>query len=199
MNNMSFILEIIGTIAFAISGANRGIHAKMDILGVVVLGLTTAVGGGLLRDLIIGVTPPTCFQNPIYAFLAILVSIIVFVPFVRKRINPDALFLNVMDALGLGIFTVIGVKAGIGFNNLFLAQFLGVITGVGGGVVRDIFAMEKPMIFVRHFYAMASIIGAIITAILMPYSESLAMVLGTVIIVVLRMLASKYKWSLPKA
>jgi len=196
---MYFLLEIIGTIAFAISGANRGIKAKMDILGVVVLGLTTAVGGGLLRDLIIGVTPPMCFQSPIYAILSIVVSLIVFIPTIRQKVNPNSWFLTVMDAIGLGIFTVIGVRAGIGFQNFFLAQFLGVITGVGGGIFRDIFAMEKPMIFVRHFYAMASIIGAIIATIIMPINETIAMVVGIIVVVTLRLLASKYNWNLPRA
>jgi len=197
--NLFFALEILGTIAFAISGAMVGIRARMDILGVAVLGLTTACGGGIIRDLLIGVTPPNAFQHPVYALLAIAVSVVVFLPAIRSRIDTDASFLNVVDALGLGIFTVVGVRAGAPFGGFFLMQFLGVVTGVGGGVLRDIFAMEKPMIFVRHFYASSSFCGAVLYILLSPLSDNLAAVASVALVVVLRVLAAKYKWHLPKA
>jgi len=196
---MYFVFEILGTIAFAISGAMLAIEKKMDILGVVILGLTTAIGGGVIRDVLIGQTPPSCFTHPVYAFTAIIVSLIVFIPWVRKRINIDSKILVFVDAIGLGTFTVIGLQTAMPFDNIWLEVFIAVLTGVGGGVLRDIFAMEKPMIFVRHFYAIASLSGAIVSLILLKWNESFAMITGIIVIVVLRMLAAKYKWHLLKA
>lgn len=192
------VLEILGTIAFAISGAMVAAEKKMDILGVVILGVTTAIGGGIIRDLLLGTTPPTSLKNPLYAFVAIAVSFLVFLPTVRKKININNMILIVIDALGLGTFTVLGFETAAGCSNVFLQIFLGVLTGVGGGVLRDLFASEKPMIFVKHFYAAASLIGAVICAILYPKKKETAMILGIVTIVIIRILAAKFKWHLPK-
>ena len=133
--------EILGTIAFAISGAVVAISKKMDIFGVAILGMTTAVGGGILRDLILGITPPAAFQSPGYALTAIAVSLLVFLPPVRRLLHwNEKLYetaLLLFDAIGLGIFTVIGVQTAYiarGELNVFLAIFVGVVTGCGGGV-----------------------------------------------------------------
>jgi uncharacterized membrane protein YeiH len=134
----------------------------MDILGVVILGVTTAIGGGITRDILMGVTPPRSLTNPLYAGIAIAVSLLVFFPPVRGRINVNNMAFVALDALGLGTFTVIGIETAYVLNNIFLQVFLGVLTGVGGGVMRDIFAAEKPMIFIKRFYAVASLIGAIV-------------------------------------
>lgn len=195
---MYFILELLGTVAFAISGTMVGVQAHMDMLGTTVLGLTTAVGGGIIRDLLIGVTPPAAFQHPVYALAAIAVSLIVFIPPIRKRINTNAMILILVDAVGLGVFTVTGVQSGIAFSNPFLQIFLGVVTGVGGGVLRDVFAMQKPAIFVRHFYAIASMIGAAVCYFLLGVNENAAMIAGISVIVVLRILAAAFRWHLPK-
>ncbi|MBR5357080.1 MAG: trimeric intracellular cation channel family protein [Lachnospiraceae bacterium] len=196
---MIFALEIIGTIAFAISGAMVGIEKKMDIFGVIVLGMTTAVGGGIIRDLLIGVVPPMAFQEPVYALTAIGTSIIVFLPFVRNRINKISRTILVMDSIGLGIFTVIGLRAGASFDNAFLSLFLGLVTGVGGGVLRDMFAKDQPMIFIKHFYASASIIGAAVYLLLWNINEETSMIVGAATVIVLRLLAAKFRWHLPKA
>ena len=202
-----FILEIVGTVAFAISGAIVGIQKKMDIFGVSILGLTTAVGGGILRDLILNITPPAAFVDPVFAVTAIVVSILFFIPSVRatleyRRKLYDLLIL-VMDSVGLGLFTVVGVRAAMnaGFaSNLFLATFVGVLTGVGGGILRDIFAGDMPYIFIKHFYACASIIGAWTCALTWrSLYEVPSMILGATAIVVLRLLAAHFRWSLPKA
>lgn len=194
-----FVLEIIGTIAFAVSGALVAIEKKMDIFGVAILGMTTAVMGGIIRDLILDVTPPMAFREPVYALLAIGVSIIVFIPVVRRNLRRLENILMIMDAIGLAVFTVIGVKAGQAFDNLFLSVFVGTLTGVGGGVLRDLFAGNRPYIFVKHFYACASILGALTTALLWDVNNVLAMILGAVLIFILRILAARYKWSLPRA
>lgn len=201
------ILEIIGTVAFAVSGAMTGLAKKMDIFGVSILGLTTAVGGGVLRDVILGLTPPAMFTNPIYAAVAAAVSVIVFLPAVRRWLTAygrvrDILML-VMDSLGLGVFTVVGIQrayTATEHRGLFLLVFVGVVTGVGGGLLRDVMAGNTPYIFVKHVYASASIIGAILCAALWePLGATMAMILGASVILIVRLLAAHYHWSLPKA
>ena len=193
------ILEIIGTIAFSVSGAVVGIRKKMDILGVVTLGVITAIGGGIIRDIIIGVVPPTAFCDPIYTIIAIAAALIAFFPFISKKINLDHFIWVLTDSIGLGAFTIIGVQTGFAFDNLFLEIFLGVITGVGGGVIRDICSGDIPMIFIKHFYACPCIIGAAICAVMNRYDSDLGMLFGFITILVLRLLAAKFRWHLPKA
>lgn len=193
------IIELIGTIAFAASGAMVAINKKMDVFGVAMLGLFTSVGGGIIRDVLIGVVPPSTFQHPEYGILGICVSIITFLPPVRRRVNLDHPAWVLIDSIGLGVFVVIGVQTAMRFDNFLFEICLGTITGVGGGVLRDICAREMPMIFVRHFYACACIIGAAICALIYPYSDLAAMIIGAVSIIILRLFAAKYKWHLPKA
>ena len=206
-NILVFVLELIGTVAFAVSGAIVGIKKQMDLLGVIVLGVCTAVGGGIVRDLILGITPPATFQDPVYTLTAAAVSVLMFLPHVRARVGRhepvfDRLLL-VMDAFGLGVFTVVGVQCAYRQTEhytLFLTVFVGLITGVGGGVLRDVFSGERPYIFVRHFYACASIIGALICALCWNrLGANAAMLFGAAAIVVLRLLAAYYHWSLPKS
>ena len=199
VQDLFFIFEIIGTVAFAISGALMAIRKKMDIFGVAILGMTTAVAGGIIRDLILGITPPTAFVHPFYALTAIGVSLIMFIPAIRKALSHLEAVLLVMDSIGLAAFTVTGVGAGMAFHNLFLTVFVGTVTGVGGGVLRDLFAGNRPYIFVKHFYACASIIGSLISALLWDINELLAMIAGMAAIFILRILAAVFKWSLPKA
>lgn len=195
-----FVLEIIGTVAFAISGACVAIEKKMDIFGVAILGLTTAVGGGIVRDVLLGVIPPAAFQQPVYSLLALLTSVIVFLPKVRGFAEKENnLLLFLIDTIGLAIFTVVGVQAGMKFDNRYLAVFVGVITGVGGGVMRDVFAGNRPYIFIKHFYACASLAGALLCTFLWHRGELLSMVTGAAVIVILRFFAAKYHWSLPRA
>lgn len=204
---LGLVLELIGTVAFAASGAMVGIKKKMDILGVCVLGLCVAVGGGVIRDIILGSTPPKTFQHPIYAALAISVSIILFIPAVRGYLSRHnhlyELCMLWMDSIGLGVFTVVGVQRCFEIvpeAGIFLAVFVGVMTGVGGGVLRDVLAGDMPYIFIKHFYASASIIGALLSAILIRNSyNSLALIEGALLILILRLCAAHYHWSLPKA
>ena len=206
MNNFVLVLELIGTVAFSVSGAMIAIEKKMDIFGVIILGLITAIGGGMLRDITLGITPPATFQNPIYAFTAVISAIIVFLPFVQRLFHRyqniyDHIML-LMDSLGLAIFTVIGVQAAFlrseGYS-FFLLCFVGVITGVGGGVFRDITAGLPPYIFVKHIYACASLAGAILCAFLWRYGlPNLSMVIGAAVVFLIRILSAHFRWSLPK-
>ena len=201
------IFEIIGTIAFAISGAMTGLRKNMDVFGVCILGLTTAVGGGVIRDLILGITPPAMFRDPVYALLAVGVSIIIFIPIVRRLLfaNKRAYehILLISDSAGLGIFTVYGASAAIdaGFGgNVFLTVFVAVLTGVGGGVIRDLFAGDRPYIFVKHIYACAALAGALLCVLLWNAAgRSVSMIAGFALVVVIRLLAVRFHWNLPRA
>lgn len=207
MDTFLFVLEIIGTIAFAVSGAMTGLQKNMDIFGVSILGLTTAVGGGVLRDLILGCTPPATFQDPIYAMLSLAVSIILFLQRIRRLLmrNPEQFnrILLLMDSLGLGAFTTVGIQ--IAYDSIeapgaFLLIFVGVVTGVGGGVLRDLMAGNTPYIFVKHVYACASLAGAILCVLLWhPAGSVAAMLSGTLLILLIRGLSAHYRWNLPKA
>lgn len=193
------LLEYIGTVAFSISGAMVAIDNKMDIFGVVMLGLTTAVGGGMLRDVILGNNPPMIFNSPFTILLAIFVAVICFLPSVRKYIKKADITIQIMDAIGLAIFTIVGVETSIDYNNLLLSIFVGTLTGVGGGALRDIFAHNDLYIFTKHFYACAAIIGSIVCFYLFKINDNLSILVSFAVIFVLRLCAMKYKWNLPKA
>lgn len=200
-------LEIIGVIAFALSGNIIALKKNMDLLGVCVLGLTTAVGGGIVRDLLLGLTPPMAFRDPTNFLLSVAVSIIAFIPVIRRPIMTNGrlhdLLLLWTDSIGLAIFTVCGARSAIyaGFaSNSFLVVFVAVVTGVGGGVMRDVFAGDRPYIFVKHIYACAALVGAIVCRVLWFYlGEATSMTIGFVIVLLIRLLAAHYRWSLPKA
>lgn len=200
------IFEIVGTVSFAVSGAMTAIKHRMDMFGVMILGIITSVGGGVIRDLILGITPPGTFTDPTYALIAATTSLIMFLPAVRQLLNKHQWLydhiLRIMDSVGLGIFTVVGINVaceGEYGSNVFLLLFVGVITGIGGGVLRDVLAGDTPYIFVKHFYATASLIGAACyIAVHKFFGDSLAMIIGASVIVVLRLIAAHYKWSLPR-
>lgn len=207
MDTLILVLEIIGTVAFAVSGALTGIRRGMDLFGVVILGVVTAVGGGAIRDVLIGITPPAMLSDPTYTLLSAGVSILMFIVcssrlFARFQ-RPFDLLLFISDSLGLGCFSVYGVSVAYGAqadSGLFLCVFLGVITGVGGGVLRDIFAGNLPYIFTKHIYACASIVGALACALLWNVGGSgSAMVVGMVLVVLIRILAAHFEWDLPRA
>jgi len=197
MEKLVIILEIIGTVAFAISGVIAAMQKKMDIFGIMILGLTTAVGGGILRDLLLNITPPAVFTDPLYAITAIVTAFVMLIPHVAKYVSKAEKRLLVMDSIGLSVFTVLGVHTGMSTGNPFLAVFVGVLTGVGGGVIRDLFTGERPYIFVKHFYACASIIGAIVAAALWNVDVFVAMSVGAIVIFALRICAAIFRWSLP--
>ena len=208
--DLTFVLEMVGTVAFAISGAMIAIQKRLDLLGILVLGITTAVGGGMIRDLIIGVHPPMMFVKPIYVMVSMTSIVVLFLIIKVNHSSPKFLesalyenLFNLMDAIGLGVFTVVGVNSVMSSNMkhmLFLKIFLGVITGVGGGLLRDVMANETPGILRKHVYACASIAGAISYICLYEYLESgAAMVLAIILVVVIRVLAKHYEWNLPKA
>ena len=207
MDTIIFVLEIIGTLAFSASGAMLGVKKGMDIFGVFILGLTTAVGGGVIRDLILGQTPPRTFQDPVYAGLAAAAAVVIFIVARRGwfegRHGLYDLALLVMDSLGLAAFTVTGIGAALETqpeSGWFLLVFVGVVTGVGGGVLRDVMAGDMPYIFVKHVYACASLLGAVVCTALyaLGAGDSLAMLAGMLSVVLLRFLSAYFRWNLPR-
>ena len=199
------ILELIGTVAFAASGALTAMKKHMDLLGIIVLGVITAIGGGILRDLILGITPPLAFRDPTCALVAVATSILLFIPYIRRPLlHRERLFdfvMLIMDSVGLGVFTVMGIWNALLFNpdrSIFLLMLVGVLTGVGGGMLRDILAGQTPYILVKHIYASASIAGALSCALslrLLP--DYLALLIGILVVLTIRLLAAHYRWNLP--
>jgi uncharacterized membrane protein YeiH len=198
--NLLLLLDLIGTAAFAASGALAGVRREMDLFGVLVLGMVTAIGGGTLRDLLLGDLPPFCLQNEIYLWLPVTVALLVFFchRFLLKLENPLLYF----DAIGLGTFVVIGTGKALSMNTgPFGAVLMGIMTATAGGVIRDILSNEIPLILRREIYASACLLGATLLVLLQqvkaPYELSLLLAAGSVIL--LRLLAIRYNWSLPKA
>ncbi len=210
MQTVIFVLEIIGTLAFSISGAVTGIKKGADIFGVTFLAVTTSVGGGIIRDVLIGKVPPSIFTNYIFVVIAFVVSVIVFIciyisknssHFTNTKVDS---IINVFDALGLGVFTVNGMNTVLlsGQNhNAFLIIFVGLCTGIGGGIIRDVLVNDIPFVLHKRVYAVASLIGGVLYYILytntsLPYILSL--ILGIIVVFFIRILAAKYQWNLPK-
>ena len=203
------ILEIIGTVAFAVSGAFVAIKARLDLFGVLFIGCITAVGGGIMRDILIGQTPPVIFSKLYILIIAACSALIVFVISYIYNQKFDELekktehVNNFFDAIGLAAFSVMGTETAFvqGLSsNVFLAITLGVLTGVGGGVLRDILTSTTPYIFKKHVYAVASLLGASVYYILRVILDGtlIASAVGMLLILAVRMLATKYLWGLPK-
>lgn len=208
------IIESLGVVAFSISGAMVAIRRKTDLFGVVLLAIITALGGGLTRDVIFSFTPPAFFDMKEYICLSAIVSIVVFL-FARKfsntylqneekieRIN------DIFDALGLGIFAVMGVKSSFihGYvESALISISCGVITCICGGMLRDVLTNSTPFVLVKRIYALAAIAGASVYYILyshgdvMGINDSLAIIIGLTTTFVLRILAMAFKWNMPKA
>ncbi|MCR2033138.1 trimeric intracellular cation channel family protein [Anaerofustis stercorihominis] len=203
------ICEIIGIIAFAISGAMVAIEKDLDVFGVVVLGVTTALGGGIIRDIILGMLPPNMFTNGTYAALAAVSALVVFIfsyynyKFIEDHISLFNNALNVFDAIGLGVFVILGMNsaifAGFTYNN-FLLVFVGVITGIGGGMLRDIMVSDIPFVLRKRIYALACIVGGGLYLVMLKnnVNSDISVLIGIFSIIFIRLLSRKYKWSLPK-
>lgn len=195
---MMFAFDMIGTIAFAIAGALVGVQKKLDIFGVTILALTTAVGGGIVRDVVISNTPPMAFRNHIYITISIISAVAVML--IYKPLTKYNMTIQVCDAIGLGAFAVAGANMAIdfGYNNFLTVTFLAVVTGVGGGVIRDIFVQEIPGVFCKEIYAVAALAGAMCFYFIYPYvQQDTAMYICFSVTTALRLIALKYNWHLP--
>ena len=201
------IFELVGIVASAVSGSLKGIKHRMDLFGVAVLAIITALGGGLIRDIVIGSVPPAMFKNPLYVSAATAVSFIVFViAYItygkgdEKYPKAEEWMLFISDTIGLAAYTVTGIEAAVrvGQTGFGLLLFVGVITGTGGGMLRDIICRQIPSIFKKHVYALASAAGAVACVVMLrsPLPD-LAMPVGFAVIIIIRVLAKSFKWNMP--
>ena len=206
MDIIWYMFDMIGTIAFAVSGALVGVARKMDIFGMAVLALATAIGGGIVRDVLLGYFPPNSLRNVVYVTVVLAVTVIVFLIY-NSRYRKHAMGPRsrasylLADALGLASFTVTGASAGFKLYPelpIFIV-LLGTITAVGGGIIRDMLAQRIPSVLKEDVYALPSIIGGIVYYLMVTSSwASMAVYGACIVVLVIRLLAIKYNWSLPK-
>jgi uncharacterized membrane protein YeiH len=194
---MFHLLDIIGTMAFAMSGALTAMSKKLDPFGVFIIAFVTAVGGGTLRDVMIGRTPVGWMQDPTYVYVIVwgFVLAIIF----RKKLDRLRTSLALFDTIGLGVFTLIGIQKGIDYNlHPIICIALGTMTACFGGVTRDILCVEIPVIFRREVYATICIIGGIVFFALrkMNVENDVLYLATSSIIIIIRLMAVKYKWHL---
>ncbi|MDP3359554.1 MAG: trimeric intracellular cation channel family protein [Lutibacter sp.] len=193
-----YALDILGTIAFAISGALMAMNKKMDPFGVFFIGFVTAVGGGTLGDVLIGKQPVIWMNDITYIFLigfAVIIAIIF-----RKKLKHLQKSLFLFDTIGLGIFTITGTEIGINANfHPIISIALGTMTACFGGVIRDILCNEVPVLFRKEIYATACIFGSISFIILYHFhiEQTIVYISTSLIVIAIRLVAVKYHLSLP--
>ena len=197
--NLLYALDLLGTAAFAASGAWAGVRRDMDLFGVVLLGLVTANGGGTVRDLLLG-APPFMLKNETYLYLSLIISLLVFI-FHRKM---DFLQhpLQYFDAVGLGTFVVIGTGKAIDYHiGFFGSVMMGVLTATAGGMIRDILSNRVPLVLQREVYASACLAGGALLYLLhlTVLPRNWALVVAAVAVTGVRLLAIQKGWSLPRA
>lgn len=206
MDELIYALEIIGAAAFAVSGAMAALEREADIFGVIFLAVVTALGGGVIRDLLLGVTPPKMFVSYVYLAVAAVAALVVFADaYIRRekyRKHRDKLdsINNMFDAVGLAVFTVSGMNTAMQqSDNVLLILVLGMSTGVGGGMLRDMMINKMPKVLRKRVYAVASLLGGGVYYGLFALGvhETIAAVSGMAVIIALRVLATVYKWNLP--
>ena len=192
------LIDIFGTISFAVSGVFAAMQKKLDLFGILVIAFVTSVGGGTLRDILLGDLPVSWMRDLFYPLL-ILVAAIATILF-RKIVRNFQATLLVFDSLGLGFFTVFGLQKGLAFDlHPGICVALGTMTGCFGGVIRDISLGSIPLIFQKEIYASASILGGIIYFLLLfiPLPETFVELIVIAVIFVVRILAVQFKLSLP--
>ena len=192
--------DLAGTLVFALEGAMRAIRGDLDFLGLLVLAFVTAVGGGIIRDLLIGATPPAAIRDWRYFGIAILGALAVSFFYQSVQAIPDQLIVT-LDAAGLGLFAVAGVEKALDYQmHPVMAVVMGGITGVGGGTVRDLLLAEVPSVLRKDVYASAALAGGVVMVLLlkMKLPRAIAMVCGGSACFLLRMVAVAQHWNLPR-
>jgi len=195
-----YVLDLFGTMAFAVTGAFKAIEHKADIVGIIILATITGLAGGTIRDVVFGKTLPNSLIDPTYVIITVISAIVLFLLYSKMKKHWNV-FLK-FDAVGLGVFTVIGATFAY---NLFGMNFLiivlsGMLTAIGGGILRDVFVNQTPIVFVKELYASASFIGAITFyfTLLITNEVYAATILGIILTTGLRLVAMKYNWNLPR-
>lgn len=193
-------LDIVGTFAFALSGGVRAVENKMDAFGIVFLSFVAAVSGGILRDVLIGDLPPAALQSELYVGIAILAGTICFFFYehILRLARPVAIF----DAIGLGLFCVVGARKALDTGlSPVMAALLGMITAAGGGIAADIMTARKPMVFQREIYALAALAGAAVLTLgyQLGMPDAIIAPVSAIFAISLRLIAMAYDWHLPRA
>ncbi|CAM2834212.1 Uncharacterized membrane protein YeiH [Flavobacterium succinicans] len=191
-------LDLIGTLAFAISGALTALHKRMDPFGVLIIAFVTAVGGGTLRDVLIGRTPVGWMQDLNYLYIITLGFVLVVV--FRGKLLRFKLSMLLSDTVGLGVFTLIGIQKGLDFGvHPYICVALGTMTACFGGVIRDVLCVEIPVIFRKEIYATICILGGAVFFVLKEWQlpDTLVYLITSLVIIVVRLLVVKFNWSLP--
>ncbi|APX99763.1 trimeric intracellular cation channel family protein [Lacinutrix venerupis] len=195
---MFYIIDILGTIAFSISGVLVALNKKMDAFGILIIAFVTAVGGGTLRDILIGETPVSWMKDItfVYVVLASTIMAIIF----KSKIDYLRKSLFLFDTIGIGLYTVVGVEKGISAGlHPIICIALGTMSACFGGVIRDILCNEIPVIFRKEIYATACILGGIAYFIIkrLPLEGNFVFIIAGLVVIVTRILAVKFKLRLP--
>jgi len=195
--NFNDAMEIIGTFAFAVAGSFAAMEKGLDVFGLLVLAFVTSIGGGTIRDLLLGITPVSWLSDS-RTISIILVAALLSLLF-TKHLSQLSKFLKIFDALGLGFFTLVGMNKALQFDlSPGVCIALATITGCFGGVLRDVLINNIPLVFRKEIYASASIVGGTIYYFLqLQFAQEMAFVLSFIVIVLIRLLAIYYNWSLP--
>ena len=192
------VIDILGTIAFAISGVLVAMNKRMDAFGVIIIAFVTAVGGGTLRDIMVGVQPVSWMRDITYVY--VIVGSTVFAVIFRNQLKHLRRSLFLFDTIGIGLYTVIGIETGLVANlHPLICIALGTITACFGGVIRDILSNEIPVIFRKEIYATACILGGFTYFLMRKFLEdqNYLFIIAGAVVIVLRLIAVKFKISLP--
>jgi uncharacterized membrane protein YeiH len=194
------VADLAGTAVFAAEGAITAMQSGLDLLGVMVLSFVVALGGGVIRDLLIGATPPNAVRDWRYPALAFVTGLLAFI-FHSEARNLSASLLMALDAAGLALFAVAGAQKALSYGiGPFISTLMGTITGVGGGVIRDILLARVPMVLVADIYASAAFAGGVVLVVSrrLGLSPMAAALLGGAACFILRVASVTYGWQLPK-
>lgn len=195
---MFYTIDILGTIAFAISGVLIAFNKRMDLFGILIIAFVTAVGGGTLRDLLLGDVPVSWMTDITYSY--VIIGSAIFAIVLRDKINYLRTSLFLFDTIGIGLYTVIGIEKGINAElHPLICIALGTITASFGGVIRDILCNEIPVIFRKEIYATACILGGVVYFLLvkLPIDTNVVFIISGSVVIAIRLLAVKFKIGLP--
>ncbi|MDR0843632.1 MAG: trimeric intracellular cation channel family protein [Tannerella sp.] len=200
ITSVSFVevIQFIGTVVFAISGIRLAAAKEFDWFGAFVVGFVTAIGGGTIRDVLLGVTP-FWMLDPEYIYSSVIGLIVVLI-YSKQLVRLNTPFF-IFDTIGLGLFVVVGIEKTIALHFPFwVAVVMGTITGVAGGILRDIFINEIPLLFRKEIYALACVLGGVIYVVCyqVGFNNTACQVVSIFSIIAIRVLAVKYQWGLPK-
>lgn len=197
--NIIYAIDIIGTFAFAISGALVALKKEFDVFGVIIIAFVTAVGGGMIRDVLINAHPINWIGDINYIWTILIAVSITFL--FRSRIAPLRKTMFLFDTIGISVFTLLGLQKGLSYNlHPFIALVMGMVSAVFGGVIRDVLTRKVPLIFKKEIYASACLSGGVVYLILGNFkiNEDLHFIVSASVIIIIRTVVVKYELELPK-